>query len=146
MVKESFGEQTASSVESVKSDHLPVILLVCKVGGKLEVQNIIQGNTDIESFMGHLLTCMEIHGEQVQRDNIEEVSVGMCVGACLFVFKDVCTQYHMCTRTHTHSTTQHSLYVRMYHRHTPYMCMYTADLLLCINGLHVVTRCTIDLC
>lgn len=72
MVKDSFGEQTASSVESVKSDHLPVILLVCKVGGRLEVQNIIQGHTDLETFMGHLLTCMEVHGEQVQRDNIEE--------------------------------------------------------------------------
>ena len=73
MVKAAFGEEIAESVESVKSDNLPVILIVCKMDGKVEVQNIIQGHTDLETLIGHLLTAMEIHTENQQRDAIEEV-------------------------------------------------------------------------
>ena len=79
MVKDSFGDDVASSVENVKSDHPPLILVVCKVGGKLEVQNIIQGHTDLDSLMGHLLMAMEVHEENQSNEIVEEVRASILI-------------------------------------------------------------------
>lgn len=101
MVKGAFGEEIAESVESVKSDNLPVILIVCKMDGKVEVQNIIQGHTDLETLIGHLLTAMEIHSEHQQRDSLEEVGY-LCVSAVHTQRNDCHTDTRMCVHTYTH--------------------------------------------
>lgn len=43
MVKECFGLAVAKNVDDIKPDHLPVILIVYKSKGQVEVRNIIQG-------------------------------------------------------------------------------------------------------
>ena len=100
MVKSAFGEEIAESVESVKSDNLPVILIVCKMDGKVEVQNIIQGHTDLETLIGHLFTAMDIHTEHQQRDSIEEVGSLVCTQTCTLT-----RMTHMHAHTHIHAHT-----------------------------------------
>ena len=116
MVKGAFGEEIAESVESVKSDNLPVMLIVCKMDGKVEVQNIIQGHTDLETLIGHLLTAMEIHSEHQQRDSLEEVGY-LCVSAVHTQQNDCHTDtcMYVCTRTHIKMSSKPSLsYTHMY--------------------------------
>jgi len=43
MVRESFGVDAARNVMSVEPDNLPIILIVFKSKGKVEVRNVIQG-------------------------------------------------------------------------------------------------------
>lgn len=43
MVRESFGTDAARNVMSVEPDNLPIILIVFKSKGKVEVRNVIQG-------------------------------------------------------------------------------------------------------
>ena len=43
MVKESFGISVASNVDDISPDHLPVILIVFKSKGSVDVRDIIQG-------------------------------------------------------------------------------------------------------
>ena len=43
MVKECFGIAVARNVDDIKPDHLPVILIVYKAKGSVDVRNIIQG-------------------------------------------------------------------------------------------------------
>lgn len=73
MVKPALGEEITKLIKSVKLDNLPVILIVGQVDGKVAVQDIIQGNTDLETLYGHLLTAVDIHMEHQQRDSTEEV-------------------------------------------------------------------------
>ena len=43
MVRESFGADAARNVMAVEPDNLPIILIVFKSKGKVEVRNVIQG-------------------------------------------------------------------------------------------------------
>ena len=43
MVRDCFGIAVAKNVDDIKPDHLPVILIVYKAKGQVEVRNIIQG-------------------------------------------------------------------------------------------------------
>ena len=43
MVRECFGSMVAENVDDIKPDHLPVILIVFKAKGQMNVRNIIQG-------------------------------------------------------------------------------------------------------
>lgn len=43
MVRDSFGAPVANNVDDIKPDHLPVILIVFKSKGQMDVRNIIQG-------------------------------------------------------------------------------------------------------
>ncbi len=43
MVKDCFGIVAKSSVEEVRAEQLPAILLVYKMKGSLDIRNIIQG-------------------------------------------------------------------------------------------------------
>ena len=43
MVRESFGNDAARNVMSVEPDNLPIILIVFKSKGQVEVRNAIQG-------------------------------------------------------------------------------------------------------
>ena len=43
MVRESFGADAARNVMAVEPDNLPIMLIVFKSKGKVEVHNVIQG-------------------------------------------------------------------------------------------------------
>ena len=43
MVRASFGNTAATSVDDVKPDHLPLVLIVCKQKGGYNVYNILHG-------------------------------------------------------------------------------------------------------
>ena len=43
MVKDCFGMAVAANVDDIQPDHLPVILIVFKSKGQVDVRNIIQG-------------------------------------------------------------------------------------------------------
>ena len=45
MVRGSFGNTAAASVDDVKPDHLPLVLIVCKQKGGYNVYNILHGTT-----------------------------------------------------------------------------------------------------
>ena len=44
MIAECFGPMARARVDDIHSDHLPVILIVSKIQGSVDVRNIIQGN------------------------------------------------------------------------------------------------------
>ena len=43
MVEDCFGSAAKTSVDEIKADHLPVILIVYKEKGSVSIRNIIQG-------------------------------------------------------------------------------------------------------
>ena len=43
MVEECFGKVAKSSVDEIRADHLPAMLIVYKVKGITDIKNIIQG-------------------------------------------------------------------------------------------------------
>ena len=43
MISECFGQMARANVDDIHSDHLPVILIVFKIQGSVNVRNIIQG-------------------------------------------------------------------------------------------------------
>ena len=43
MVEECFGKMAKISVDEIRADHLPAILIVYKVKGSTDIKNIIQG-------------------------------------------------------------------------------------------------------
>ena len=45
MVRGSFGNTAAASVDEVKPDHLPLVLIVCKQKGGYNVYTILHGTT-----------------------------------------------------------------------------------------------------
>ena len=43
MISECFGAMARARVDDIHSDHLPVILIVSKIQGTVDVRNIVQG-------------------------------------------------------------------------------------------------------
>ena len=43
MVEECFGKMAKVSVDEIRADHLPAILIVYKVKGSTDIKSIIQG-------------------------------------------------------------------------------------------------------
>ena len=43
MVRDCFGSLAKTSVDEIRAESLPVMLIVVKMKGKLEIKNIVQG-------------------------------------------------------------------------------------------------------
>lgn len=63
MVKESFGSSIATNVDAVKPDSLPVILIVYKSKGQIDVGDVIQGISSHISHQVHVyvIVYMYVH-------------------------------------------------------------------------------------
>lgn len=72
MVKDCFGMAVAANVDDIQPDHLPVILIVFKSKGQVDVRNIIQGHTDPDSLLTSLIVANEQHQMDAQDDMKEE--------------------------------------------------------------------------
>ena len=74
MVRESFGTSIATHVDDIKPDHLPVILIVYKSKGQIDVRDIIQGLTDPDKLLTTLISAHEQHQLLASDDRKDEVS------------------------------------------------------------------------
>jgi hypothetical protein len=72
MIADCFGPVARARVNDIHSDHLPVILLVSKVQGAVDVRNIIQGEANLDSLMTSLITAIEEHNVQIEAERKEE--------------------------------------------------------------------------
>jgi hypothetical protein len=72
MIGECFGQMARARVNDIHSDHLPVILIVSKVQGSVDVRNIIQGETNLDGLMTSLITAVEEHSVQIETEKREE--------------------------------------------------------------------------
>ncbi|KAL5486530.1 hypothetical protein EMCRGX_G019023 [Ephydatia muelleri] len=72
MVRASFGNTAATSVDDVKPDHLPLVLIVCKQKGGYNVYNILHGDTDLDTLMMTLIGGVDSHQAQLEIDAREE--------------------------------------------------------------------------
>ena len=101
MVEESFGKSAKGNVDEIRADHLPCILIVYKMKGAVDIRNIIQGTvgirlfflscalttisymlgeTNLDALMTTLITAVEEHNVQLEREIQEEVCVCGGVG------------------------------------------------------------------
>jgi hypothetical protein len=73
MVRDCFGLPVAKNVDDIKPDSLPVILIVFKAKGQMDVRNIIQGHTDPDTLLSSLIFAHDEHQAAVEVDLKEEV-------------------------------------------------------------------------
>jgi hypothetical protein len=72
MVRDCFGLPVAKNVDDIKPDSLPVILIVFKAKGQMDVRNIIQGHTDPDTLLSSLIFAHDEHQAAVEVDLKEE--------------------------------------------------------------------------
>ena len=84
MISECFGQMARANVDDIHSDHLPVILIVFKVQGSVNVRNIIQGVYGVRegvcSMMGEWGSAGVVEGWRVLYSMMGECR---CGGGCL---------------------------------------------------------------
>lgn len=72
MVQECFGNVAKASVDEIKAESLPAILIVYKAKGSIDIRNVIQGETNLDALMTTLLTAMEDHQMHMDWEAREE--------------------------------------------------------------------------
>lgn len=72
MVEQSFGAAAKTSVDTIRADYLPVILLAYKERGSVAIRNIIQGNTNLDALMTSLITTVDEHNKVLERELQDE--------------------------------------------------------------------------
>jgi len=72
MINRHFGSVAASTLRTFDIEKFPLVILVAKIRGNLEILQIIHGNTTLAEFMTEVLSATENYNHQVGFEKREE--------------------------------------------------------------------------
>jgi len=72
MINRHFGSVAASTLRNFEMEKFPLVILVAKLRGNLEILQIIHGNTTLAEFMTEVLSATENYTHQVGFEKREE--------------------------------------------------------------------------
>ena len=67
------GAQGAERIDEMESDHFPVVLILTRTRGTLELMNIIEGKSSVDESLTSLIQSHESFDQQRRRDADEEL-------------------------------------------------------------------------
>ncbi|CAF1053553.1 unnamed protein product, partial [Didymodactylos carnosus] len=72
LLKSHVGTTCALRVQSMNKESFPLILIITRHRGNMELINIIEGNTTPDEVLNNLIQSYETFDEQLRRDEVEE--------------------------------------------------------------------------
>lgn len=72
MISRHFGSVASSTIRNFSIDKLPIVILVAKLKGNLEIFQVIHGNVILDEFMSALLSAGESYHSQIGVERAEE--------------------------------------------------------------------------
>ena len=72
MLTRAFGSIAAGHIRDISIERLPILALVSKVKGQMEIFQVIQGNSTLDELMGQLLSATDAYTDQVAVEVREE--------------------------------------------------------------------------
>jgi len=73
MINRHFGSVAAQRFRSFEVEKLPIVILIAKLRGNLEIFRIVHGNITLDEFMTEILTSTESYNQQVGVEVTEEL-------------------------------------------------------------------------
>merc|ERR1719150_1265492 len=73
MVSRHFGSVASSTVRNFGIEKLPLVILIAKLRGNMEIFQVIHGNVTLDEFMSSLLTANESYQSQLSLEKAEEL-------------------------------------------------------------------------
>ena len=65
MIARHFGSVASSTIKNFSIEKLPLVILVAKIKGNLEIFQVIHGNVTLDEFMSSLLSAGESYQSQL---------------------------------------------------------------------------------
>jgi len=72
MISRHFGSVAAATIRNFEMEKLPLVILIAKLRGNLEIFQVIHGNTTVDEFMSALLSAGESYQSQMFLERREE--------------------------------------------------------------------------
>merc|ERR550519_469966 len=72
MISRHFGSVASSTIRNFSIEKLPLVILVAKLKGNLEIFQVIHGNVILDEFMSALLSAGESYQSQISVERAEE--------------------------------------------------------------------------
>jgi len=72
MITRHFGSVAASTLRNMSVEKFPVVILIAKLRGNMEILQIIHGNTTLAEFMTEVLSTVENYNQQIGVEQREE--------------------------------------------------------------------------
>lgn len=73
MIARHFGSVASSTIKNFSIEKLPLVILVAKIKGNLEIFQVIHGNVTLDEFMSGLLSAGESYQSQLSVEKAEEM-------------------------------------------------------------------------
>jgi len=73
MVNRHFGSVASSTVKNFGIEKLPLVILIAKLRGNMEIFQVIHGNVTLDEFMSSLLSASESYQSQLSVERAEEL-------------------------------------------------------------------------
>merc|ERR1712212_952578 len=73
MIARHFGSVASSTIKNFSIEKLPLVILVAKIKGNLEIFQVIHGNVTLDEFMSSLLSAGESYQSQLSLEKAEEM-------------------------------------------------------------------------
>lgn len=73
MIARHFGSVASSTIKNFSIEKLPLVILVAKLRGNLEIFQVIHGNVTLDEFMSSLLSAGESYQSQLSVEKAEEM-------------------------------------------------------------------------
>jgi len=73
MIARHFGSVASSTIRNFSIEKLPLVILVAKLKGSLEIFQVVHGNVTLDEFMSSLLSAGESYSSQLSVERAEEL-------------------------------------------------------------------------
>jgi len=73
MIARHFGSVASSTIKNFSIEKLPIVILVAKLRGNLEIFQVLHGNVTMDEFMSALLSAGESYQSQLSVEKAEEM-------------------------------------------------------------------------
>jgi len=73
MVSRHFGSVASSTVKNFGIEKLPLVILIAKLRGNMEIFQVIHGNVTLDEFMSSLMSASESYQSQLSVEKAEEM-------------------------------------------------------------------------
>jgi len=73
MIARHFGSVASSTIKNFSIEKLPLVIVVAKIRGNLEIFQVIHGNVTLDEFMSSLLSAGESYQSQLSLEKAEEM-------------------------------------------------------------------------
>jgi len=73
MISRHFGSVASSTIKNFSIEKLPLVILIAKLKGNLEIFQVIHGNVSLDEFMSALLSAGESYQSQLSVERAEEM-------------------------------------------------------------------------